>query len=158
MNKKKILLAIVIAVSVLLLMATSIFFLGTKGTIEEKDGLLQNSRIYITNIYCENESIYYTVVNKTFRSQPLAEKPYVQKRIDGKWEQVILARGSDAFSYSCDAFTEWERELVLVYPEKLTAGEYRLVFGDIHGTASKSQLYEFSPFVVGYFTVTAPAE
>ncbi len=69
-----------------------------------------------------------------------------------------MARGSEAFAHYCDAFTEEKCELVMAYPEKLTEGEYRLVFGDLLGTASNSELYEFSPFVVGYFTVTAPAE
>ncbi len=57
MNKKRILLAIVI-VTLLLLTVAAVFFLVTKGTIEEKDGLLQNSRIYITDIRCGNESIH----------------------------------------------------------------------------------------------------
>ena len=157
MTRKRIFVSIGILVAILTL-ANTIFILVTKGKEEVKDGLLQNSRVYMTDIYYENERIYYTVVNKTFKGKPTREAPYVQKKVNGEWEFVTLRGGSISFPYSCGAFKEQKLSFWVEYPENLTSGEYRLLFGEVRGYADGGRVYGDDTYIVGYFTIPAPTE
>jgi hypothetical protein len=102
--------------------------------------------------------IYYTVVNKTFKGKPTREAPYVQKKVNGEWEFVTLRGGSISFPYSCGAFKEQKLSFWVEYPENLTSGEYRLLFGEVRGYADGWRVYGDDTYIVGYFTISAPTE
>ena len=158
MHKRRVLLLICCIIGVLLLSAT-VFFLITKGTVEEKDGLLQNSRVYMEDIRYEDEKIYYTIVNGTCRHQFAADKPYVQKKVDGKWTFISVYEDRSMISVRLDAFESREYYFTVTAPANMTAGEYRLLFGEIRlGSNGVWQGYSDTPYIVGYFTIPAPTE
>ena len=153
MRKRKILLLIICPI-VALLLCTTIFFLVTKGTVEEKDGLLQNSRVYIENIRYEDETIYYTFVNKTPGIQVTYDVPWIQKKVNGEWQFVALTRtGASAFPYRWGGFEERELAITLDYPERLTPGEYRMFFGEVRAFDDGFRIYGDDTYIVGYFTI-----
>ena len=86
-KKRYIVLMIVIAA---LLVCVGSFFLITKGKVSVKDGVRQNSRLYMTDVKMENGKVSFTVVNKTFYNVGIGEKPDVQKKIDGEWKPFRL--------------------------------------------------------------------
>ncbi len=154
MNKKTIIILSAILAAVLL--GVGIFFLVTNGTTEKKDGLLQNSRVYIENIYIEDRTVYYTVVNKRYERVFTSDKPYVYKRVNGAWEMVTLWGRQYDLACVAGAFDSRQGSFEIEYPENLSTGEYRLVFGDFRWTNGELIPYGEGPFIVGDFTVTAP--
>ena len=150
---------VLIAIAALLVCVGS-FFLITKGRVSVKDGVPQNSRVYMTDVKLENGRISYTVVNKTFHKVTIGDKPAVQKKVNGEWEYVMLykyhnmiARLSRAFSASTLSFEVEENTDALV-------GEFRLIFGDVsyhldEATGEQSLSFnEDKTYIVGYFTFT----
>ena len=156
MRKRKMLLLIICPIVALLLCAT-IFFLVTKGTVEEKDGLLQNSRVYMENVRYEDGTIYYTFVNKTLKTRTSYDVPWVQKKVDGEWQFVALtSTGASAFPYRWGAFEERQLAFTVDYPERLTPGEYRIFFGEVRAFDDGFRVYGDGTYTVGYFTIPAP--
>lgn len=155
MSKKgKIILLCAVLAAVLL--GVGIFFLVTNGKTEEKDGLRQNSRVYIENIYIEDRTVHYTVVNKRYQRTFTTQKPYVYKKVNGAWELVSLWGRQYDLACIVDAFDSRAGSFEIEYPENLTVGEYRLVFGDFYWMDGALIPYGEGPFIVGDFTVTAP--
>ena len=154
-KKQRMILAIAIVAA--LLIGVGIFFLVTNGRTVEKDGLVQNSRIYVENIYVEDRTVHYTIVNKRFqRIFTRSEKPYVYKKVNGAWEMVALWGRQYDMAAIVGAFESQAGSFEIDYPENLTVGEYRLVFGEFHWMNGEMLPYGNGPFVVGDFTVTAP--
>ncbi len=153
-KKKKMILAVVAAA--LLLLGIGIFFLVTNGRTIKKDGLVQNSRIYIENIYVEDRTVHYTVVNGRFSRIFTDEKPHVYKWVDGEWQLVLLWGRQNDIASIVKAFDEREGSFEINYPENLTVGKYRLVFGDFRYVNGETVPYGDEPFIVGDFTVTTP--
>ena len=150
---------VLIAIAALFVCVGS-FFLITKGRVSVKDGVPQNSRIYMTDVKLENGRISYTVVNNTFHKVMIGDKPTVQKKVNGEWEYVMLykyhnmiARFPRAFSASTLSFEVEENTDALV-------GEFRLIFGDVsyhldEATGEQSLSFnEDKTYIVGYLTVT----
>lgn len=153
-KKKKIVILVAAAAAVLL--AIAIFFLVTNGRTEKKDGLLQNSRMYIENIYIEGRTVHYTVVNGRFSRTFTGEKPYVYKWVNGEWQLVTLWSRRNDIASIVKAFDEREDSFQIERPENLTVGEYRLVFGNFRYDNGTMVPYGDEPFIVGDFTVTTP--
>ena len=154
MSKRKIIvLACILAA---LLLGLGIFFLITSGTTEEKDGLRQNSRLYIENIYIEDRTVHYTVVNKRYERVFTNEKPYVYKWVSGAWELVTLWGRQYNLVCIVGAFDTYDGSFEIDYPKNLTPGEYRLVFGDFRWADGVMIPWGEEFFIVGDFTVTAP--
>jgi len=154
MSKKK--TVILIAALAAMLLGVGIFFLVTNGRTVEKDGLLQNSRLSIENIYIEDRMIHYTVVNDRFERIFTNEKPYVFKRVHGEWELVNLWNRQYDIACIVKAFSEREGSFEINHPERLSVGEYRLVFGDFRYAQGTLLPYGEEPYIVGEFTVSAP--
>lgn len=154
MSKKTIIILSSVLAAVLL--GIGIFFLVTNGRTETKDGLRQNSRLYIENIYIEDRTVHYTVVNKRYERVFTNEKPYVYKWVSGAWELVTLWGRQYNLACIVGAFDTYDGSFEIDYPENLSAGEYLLVFGDFRWTDGELIPYGERPFIVGDFTVTAP--
>jgi len=154
MSRKKLVVFLIALVGVMALAAAT-FFLVTKGRVVEKDGLLQNSRVYMTNVYYENERVHYTVVNKTFQRSFAADKPYVQKKVEGAWVLVSLYEDISQIGVFVEPFSERHASFSVEYQSNLTPGEYSLIFGELRfGANGTWQGYGDHTYTVGYFTVT----
>ena len=158
MSKKKIWI-IIIAIVAILAISAVLLFLMTKDTVVEKEGLLQKTRVYVTDIRFENDRVHYTVVNKTFCTQSFSEYPYVQKYEDGYWKPMdVLGGGAGVVFSSCDAFSERAGEVILTKPEKMTKGIYRVVFGNIFFSEEDVHEGKAEPCIVGYFIIEVSQE
>ena len=155
--KKRYVVLIVIAA---LLVCTGSFLLITKGRVSVKDGVPQNSRVYITDIKLENGEISYTVVNKTFLHVSLSQKPDVQKKVNGEWEYVMLYKYQNMMAYHLQAFGETTRSFEVEQNVDALVGEFRLIHGPAsnhldEATGKQSLSFnEDKTYIVGYFTVT----
>ena len=155
--KKRYVVLIVIAV---LLVCTGSFLLITKGRMSVKDGLLQNSRVYMTDIKLENGRISYTVVNKTFRQVVIGDKPDVQKKIDGEWQFVSLYESKTHIARIVKPFTTHTYTFEIEKKTDGFTGEYRLVFGSIGSDVDmatgkvSARFFEDKTYILGCFTVT----
>lgn len=154
--KKNVKIILIVSILAALLLGVGIFFLVTSGRETEKDGLVQNSRLYIENIYVEDRTVYYTVVNERYKSIYTSEKPYVFKRVNGEWEMVALWGRQNALACGVSAFGEREDSFQITNPENLAVGDYRLVFGDFRYVDGELIPYGEGPFIVGEFTVKSP--
>lgn len=155
--KKRYAVLIVIAA---LLVCTGSFLLITKGRVSVKDGVPQNSRVYMTDIKLENGKISYTVVNKTFRSAVIGDKPDVQKKINGEWQFVSLYKSKTEIAWGVKPFSDVTDTFEVESKTDDFTGEYRLIFGSIGSDIDMStgkisvHFFEDSTYIVGYFTIT----
>lgn len=159
MKKRYIVLMIVIAV---LLVCVGSFFLITKGKVSVKDGVRQNSRLYMTDVKLENGKVSFTVVNKTFYNVGIGEKPDVQKKIDGEWKPFRLYQSINDIGIRVGNFGEIARSFEIDVderPEELV-GEFRLIYGPVQrdfDRATGEQTFSFrddKTYIVGYLTIT----
>ena len=159
MKKRYIVLMIVIAV---LLVCVGSFFLITKGRVSVKDGVSQNSRIYMSDVKLENGKVSFTVVNKTFYNVGIGEKPDVQKKIDGEWKPFRLYQSINDIGIRVGKFGEITRSFEIDVderPEELV-GEFRLIYGPVLHDIDKAtgeQIFSFKDdrtYIIGYLTVT----
>ena len=159
MKKRYIVLMIAIAV---LLVCVGSFFLITKGKVSEKDGLRQNSRIYMTDVKLEDGKVSYTIVNNSFHSFSIGEKPDVQKKVNGEWKSFHLWQSLNEVAISVGNFSESPRSFKIDVderPEDLV-GEFRLIFGPVRhdfDRATGERTFSFrddKTYIVGYLTVT----
>ncbi len=139
---------VVVLLSVFLLIC-GCFFAITAGRSVTREGLTENSRIYITDFKIENRRLHYTVVNQTFRRVPLTSI-VIERKEAGVWREVkdtleidVLGDKSFGRTYYCEAFSRLDRSTDVTRKE-LYEGEYRAYF-----------LYRDSVYVVGYFTIDA---
>ena len=157
MKKRYIVLMIVITV---LLVCVGSFFLITKGRVSVKDGVPQNSRVYMTDIKLENGEISFTVVNKTFHSIMIGDKPDVQKKINGEWEYVALYKYKTSIAIAPRGFSKITRSFEVEQNTDALVGEFRLIYGPVshhldEATGKQSLSFnEDKTYIVGYFTVT----
>ena len=128
------------------------------GTVTVRDGLPQNDLFYIEDARYMDGKIFYTVVNNSDFRVNYAEKPYVQKLINGQWESFELytemeeAWGSGANSHSTDARSF---EVQGVSEEDLP-GEYRLLYSSADSVFHKNMwanVVEEPFYIVGYLTI-----
>ena len=138
---------VLISVLALLLVGNLIFFSVTAGRAFEADGLPQNTRMYMRDVYYADSEIHYVVVNDTFRSGAISYYADVQKLVEGQWVDFPFHKGSPEVAYVIGAFGQRARSIPLEY-EYLSAdmliGEYRLVDRSVKGFC-----------YVGYFSITA---
>lgn len=155
--KKRYIVLIVIAA---LLVCTGSFLLITKGRVSVKDGLRQNSCVYMTDIKLENGEISYTVVNKTFRQVGIGDKPGVQKKINGEWQFVSLYKSKTHIGRIVKPFSDQTRTFEVEKKTDDFTGEYRLIYGtagsDVDRATGKvsTHFFEDQTYIVGYFTIT----
>lgn len=155
--KKRYVVLIVIAA---LLVCTGSFLLITKGRVSVKDGVRQNSRVYMTDIKLENGEIFYTVVNKTFHRVGVGDKPGVQKKIDGEWRTFSLYKSSRSKAIGIGAFDTLTDSFKVERNTDALVGEYRLIYGtagsDVDRATGKvtTCFFEDQTYIVGYFTIT----
>ena len=155
--KKRYVVLIVIAV---LLVCASFFCLITKGRVSVKDGVRQNSRVYMTDVKLQDGKISYTVVNKTFRQVVIGDKPDVQKKIDGEWQFVSLYRSRTHIARIVKPFSAQTYTFEVEKKTDDFTGEYRLIFGSIGSDIDRATgkvstcFFEDKTYVVGDFTVT----
>ena len=140
---------ILLSVAAVLLIGNVIFFSVTAGRTEERDGLLQNSRMYMRDVYYADSEIHYVMVNDTFRRGWVSEYATVQKLENGEWVDFPFYRGEPEVAWGFGAFGECPRSIPLEYtyiPPEMLIGEYRLV--ESAGTGREI-------YYVGYFAITA---
>lgn len=150
-------LTIAVSVVLCLSLVAGGFVLVTMGREYESCGVKQNSRIYMTDVYCMNRTIYYTVVNNSCKTVKQAQNyPLFERMENGKWvsvqlvTEILLPRGPKIkpFSYYHgtmkiqDGIEETQGDLV---------GHYRILQYD--GAVAEAERF----FVVGYFDITAEA-
>ena len=146
-KKKKLLMAIVAAVLlVAIVLAVVVVVRVLPGKVEKKDGLMQNSKIYIDNVSFDGKTVSYTWVNKTGEAIKVSDRPNLQKKVGEDWVTVTVpgdeAEGDvviEKRSELDDSFTidRWVGAAAVN-----RAGEYRLAekIGD-------------DLWMVGYFTI-----
>ena len=155
--KKRYVVLIVIAA---LLVCTGFFLLITKGRVSVKDGVPQNSRVYMTDIKLENGEISYTVVNKTFRNEGIGDDPFVQKKIDGEWRAFSLYKSSTLRARRVRAFDTLTDSFKVDRNTDALVGEYRLIYGTVGSDVDRATgkvstcFFEDRTYIVGYFTIT----
>jgi len=150
--KKRILLILASILGVLLLCALG-FCLVTLGHVSERDGLRQCSRIYIENVYVEDDMLHFTQVNASIRKfeYEASDRTHInfQKKIDGAWAEFEYpSLGSLGFKgqgvYVLDElkpFSSSTAEIGLL-EEELQPGEYRFFIGSTNDIS-----------IVGYYTI-----
>ncbi|MBQ8356661.1 MAG: hypothetical protein IJX39_02515 [Clostridia bacterium] len=164
--KKQVIAITAIAAVLLLVIGVGIFLSVCKGEIYVNDGLHQNSRVYMKDICYEEGTLYYTVVNDTFRKVSSNDVPYMERKENGVWKLHHLWQAdSDRGEPDFGAFSQ--KQMNFKIAEGLTAadimGEYRLIFGNVsidginQQTGEGEPYYSFSDdatYIVGYFTIT----
>ena len=88
LSKKRIVVIVAIAlVAVLLLVpiASQCVIALFNGEFYEQDGFLQNTHVYIENAYVEDGVLHYTIVNDTIMGLYYASEPPVEEYVDGEW-------------------------------------------------------------------------
>ena len=134
----------------ILILGVASFFIITNGKRTVVEGLTENTRVYIDDIYYEEGRIHYTVVNHTFRRAHFGDAPYVQRFEEGDWVLVALWDNSGLGLWGIKAFSESSRSTSVEFPERLTPGEYRLLFGEMPIPSNG----DGATYIVGYFTVS----
>ena len=145
--KKTVITVVIVTLTVVLILGacTAAFLHHTSGQVIVRDGLPQNTNIYFENVYYKDGAVHYTWVNNTPRRIHRSYTPFLQKRVDGKWEPVMLPGGEKSMGYTLSPFSSSKSSFKvarwLIYPH---TGDFRIVepYGDI--------------YMVGYFTVTEP--
>lgn len=132
-------------IAAILLLGLCSFFLVTGGSIREHGGLPQNSRITIKNAYVQDNTLYYTLENRSLRETiPYGAVPRIERKNDTAWEKVALwGEKQPLIACTTPAFTQVSFQHPITYHENLTPGEYRIFYGD-----SSTPYY-----IVGYFTI-----
>ena len=134
------LLAILIAASIF------VFLKITEGEIYEQDGLRQNTRVYMTDVYYVDHTVHFTTVNRSHKSVSGSSWPHVQKKVNGGWRDVTLHDDLEK-KQMAKPFSARE-SICWILPElrgsEALIGEYRLINSGNNNT-----------YVVGYFNVTA---
>lgn len=125
--------------------AIASIFVFLNGRIQSNDNLPQNSRIAIKNAYVQDNTLYYTLENRSLRETiPYGAVPRVERKNDTAWEKVALwGEKQPLIACTTPAFTQVSFQHPITYHENLTPGEYRVFYGD-----SSTPYY-----IVGYFTI-----
>ena len=55
------------------------------GEFYEQDGLLQNSRVYVENVYVQDGVLHFTVVNDTIEDLPYISISSIKENVNGEW-------------------------------------------------------------------------
>lgn len=114
-----------ISIAALILVALS-FFLIFKGHTYEKEGLVLNSRISITNVRLEGDVVHCTFVNDTCLPVVIGAFPDVQEKVNGEWIGCDI-RGSVADEAAkVPPFGEKQLSTKLNILVEDYVGEYRL--------------------------------
>ncbi|MBQ8357471.1 MAG: hypothetical protein IJX39_06645 [Clostridia bacterium] len=140
--KKRRLILIIIAL--LAVSGTVTFFITAGGRTYSEDGLRQNSRMYMENVCYRDGTIYYTIVNQTYREFTVASCPNVNRNEDGQWKSYPLYTIKPANATLIKPFSTTQHSFKVEEGLSITEGEYRLTYwyGDRYHMA-------------GYLTVTA---
>ena len=140
---------VLISVLALLLVGNLVFFFVTAGKTAEKDGLLQNSRMYMRDVYYADGEVHYVLVNNSYRRGWVSHYATVQKLENGEWVDFPFCKSEPESALILNGFGERARSIPLEYeyvPADMLIGEYRLV--ESAGTGK-------GIYYVGYFSITA---
>ena len=138
---------VLISVLALLLVGNLVFFFVTAGKTAEKDGLLQNSRLYMRDVYYADGEIHYVLVNDTPWQSVISYYATVQKLENGEWVDIPFCRSEPESALVLKGFGERACAIPLEYeyePVTQLIGEYRLIEQVRNGVC-----------YVGYFSITA---
>lgn len=150
--------AVLISLISLLLVSVVLFFTLTSGRTVCRDGVMQNTRVYLDNVYYEDGTVYYTVVNKTYHRVMISQKPEVEKWVDGEWVSSSLWKTMQFIALSTPAFSRSERSFATDNPPRELTGRYRLTFGSSGVKQGEDGTHrrvfrEDTTFIVGYLTI-----
>ena len=157
MPKKKRFIFVFSVLGAAFLIGVLSFLFATRGELLEKDGVLQNTRVY-AEIHIDGDRLRCNVFNHTWKviKEDSVETPRLQKKVDGKWEadrrkweggenETYINKRHDAYGYyPIKPFGEHQEEITLSEVARYP-GEYRVLVR-IHG---EEQDY----YAVGYFTI-----
>ena len=169
MKRRWVALIAVLSVIIGMVAGAALFYFSTAGRLYRADGLLQNSRMRIENVYFDGGLFTYTVVNDSCKRLFCDDSPYIERREGDQWITLDKKESFDsttvysAFHSVTHIFT-WEdliEQLTLtnvdgiLLPEEIV-GEYRIVEGKVNTSAHNNlpKYREDVPYLVGYFTVT----
>lgn len=147
-GKKNLILIIVAAVLLVAIVLAVILILRVlPGKVEKKDGLVQNSKIYIENVSCDGKTISYTWVNRTNKAIKVSDRPNLQKKVGDSWVTITVPGDEAAGEVTIEKFGKLEDSFTVdrwvgAASGANRAGEYRLAekIGD-------------DLWMVGYFTI-----
>ena len=116
------------------------------GELYEQDGLLQNSRVYVENVYVQDGAVHYTLVNDTIKEirpwypSAFSGEAVIEKYENGEWVKCELTglpplgekhqQKDSPPPITVPAFSELERTYAYeLMTFDLQEGEYRLLAG-----------------------------
>ncbi|MBQ8358212.1 MAG: hypothetical protein IJX39_10480 [Clostridia bacterium] len=160
-----IVLLVILALVCIFSLVFGIFAYVTEGKRYVADNIPQNSRLYIDNIYYENGSVYYTIVNDTRHTIGYEEKPHIERKENGVWR--LCNDTSVEYYYDGNRLHKFKQTRCRIELDELldqvVEGEYRLIATDVNvskriSESGESELYcsfeERRTYIVGYFTLT----
>lgn len=149
---------VTVAIIAIVLVGACVFLLVAKGSVRERDGLMQHSRIYIKNAYVQDGVLFYTITNNSLREYRYNSYQYVQIQqwIDGAWRSPYPAE-TDQSNQNDSAlgsanhsrvtvispFTASNRSMPLDNEYINAPGDYRIVLRNLSDDL----------FIVGYYTI-----
>ncbi|MBE6629492.1 MAG: hypothetical protein E7624_01420 [Ruminococcaceae bacterium] len=150
---------ILIAAGVLCLLLCSLFaFLAfTRGRTYVSEGITQNDRLRVENVYFEKGSIHYTLINETPHAVQVSGCVILEKKADDSWVNVETA-GHNCAPLRLPAFSETKHSYSFRNSDAL-AGTYRLSFGAERYVQDQNGAVfaVFDPnetYLVGYLEIT----
>lgn len=149
MKKKFFIIALPCTV-LLLLVSALLFFLLAVGYTRERDGVVQHSRMQISNAKCELAThVRYVVENNTCREVRISMLPVkIEKLQNGAWVEHPLTAQRSEVNYVLAPFSELHLSFRVDYLEELE-GQYRL----IHSVQNGTETLPF--FIVGDLEITS---
>ena len=169
MKRRWVALIAVLSVIIGMVAGAALFYFSTAGRLYRADGLLQNSRMRIENVYFDGGLFTYTIVNDSCKDIRCDDSPYIERREGDQWITLDKKEHFDSETVyvpfrRVTHFLTWEaliEQLTLtdadgiLLPEEIV-GEYRIVEGKVNTSAHNNlpKYREDVPYLVGYFTVT----
>ncbi len=137
--------------------------LAVRGDLYVKDGITQNTHVYMENVYYKDGAVYYTLVNLRSFRYTHASAPYVERWNGEEWVPDALcsmiflrSEGQPAYSTHDHSFR--------IDTNYAVAGKYRLIFGNLKNSSQDENgryRYVYDPqqfYVIGYLDIPESEE
>ena len=137
--------------------------LAVRGDLYVKDGITQNTHVYMENVYYKDGAVYYTLANLRSFRYTHASAPYVERWNGEEWVPAALYRmrfdaleGQPAYSTHDHSFR--------IDTDYAVAGKYRLIFGNLKNSSQDENgryRYVYDPqqfYVIGYLDIPESEE
>ena len=127
-----------------------------RGDLYVKDGITQNTHVYMENVYYKDGAVYYTLANLSSSQYFHASAPYVERWNGEEWVPDALYSTMFLRNEGQPAYSTFDRSF-RIDTNYAVAGEYRLVYDGCkrYDPERQNVYHETRIYVVGYFTLPA---